>query len=55
MMKKKKPQKYEKPELKKIQLMAEEVLAISCKNVGGSGPRVPLHCGGASPCFKSGS
>ena len=52
MKEKKTKKKYEKPELKSIHLVAEEVLAIGCKTAS-SGP------GGAYctevPCSDSGS
>jgi hypothetical protein len=55
MMKQKKKEKYEKPELKTIQLHAEEVLAIGCKSIGSSGPDA-ASCGLLSTqCSASGS
>ena len=44
MKKKVKKEKYEKPELKTIQLHAEEVLAVGCKSIGSSGPAL-ASCG----------
>ena len=52
MKEKKKKEKYEKPELNSIHLLADEVLALGCKT-GSSGP------GGATcasvPCSELGS
>ena len=54
-MMKEKQKKYEKPELKKIQLMAEEVLAVGCKFPSGLGPRL-ANCNFPGPgCYKQGS
>lgn len=55
-MMKEKQKKYKKPELTKIQLMAEEVLAPGCKFPGGGPGPNGIGCGlPARPCFKSGS
>jgi len=40
-------QPYEKPRLRVIELVAEEVLGVGCKTAGGGGPIVP-------PCVASG-
>ena len=55
MKKKTKKEKYEKPELKSIQLHAEEVLVVGCKTIGGGGPLQASCVGGAVPCIGAGS
>jgi hypothetical protein len=40
---------YEKPSLKILNLMAEEVLAVGCKNVG-----LPAAAGPSPPCMIQG-
>ena len=52
MKEKKKKEKYEKPELVSIHLLAEEVLAVGCKSSSG-GP-AKAECA-ETPCFDSGS
>jgi hypothetical protein len=44
----KKNQPYEKPRLRVIELIAEEVLGIGCKTAAGGAPLPPncLSCGG---------
>ena len=37
-------QPYRQPRLRTIDLVAEEVLAIGCKNVGTSAPGSPRNC-----------
>jgi hypothetical protein len=51
-MKSKEP--YEKPELVVIELKAEEVLAVGCKNVGKNAVGVPI-CGEINRCNQRGS
>ena len=56
MNKKIKKQKYVKPELKTIQLHADEVLTIGCKTPGSTGATLSVDCGiGTSPCNSAGS
>lgn len=38
---KKSRQKYEKPRLRKIELAAEEVMAVGCKGTPGAAPGAP--------------
>ena len=55
MKEKNKKEKYEKPELKSIQLHAEEVLVVGCKSISSGGP-LKSNCVGAGPaCIGSGS
>jgi hypothetical protein len=55
MKKKTKKKKYEKPELKTIQLHADEVLVAGCKSFSSSGPESST-CGFPGPaCRGSGS
>ncbi len=50
-----KKEKYEKPELKTIQLHADEVLVVGCKSFTSSGP-ASSTCGfPGTPCKGSGS
>ena len=46
---------YEKPELREIQLHADEVLSSSCKNSGQTGPGGADCVFGASDCSTIGS
>lgn len=49
---------YKKPLLRKIELAAEEVMVVGCKQVTGAGnPGGPLSCitGGIGPCQGAGS
>jgi hypothetical protein len=56
MDKKIKKQKYVKPELKTIQLHADEVLSFGCKTPGSTGASLSANCGiGVSPCSLDGS
>ena len=49
-------ERYEKPELLVIELKAEEVLAVGCKNVGKNNVGTPDNvCGFAQGCNKRGS
>ncbi len=48
-------ERYEKPELVVIELKAEEVLAVGCKNVGKTAVGLPFACGQANRCNKIGS
>ena len=48
-------ERYEKPELVVIELKAEEVLAVGCKNVGKSAVGLPVVCGQANRCNQRGS
>ncbi|HAM50350.1 MAG TPA: hypothetical protein DCP92_06505 [Nitrospiraceae bacterium] len=55
----KKPEKmskrpYEKPRLRGIALVAEEVLAVSCKVASGASGKNGGHCG-FSPCSVPGA
>jgi len=46
---------YQKPELKVIDLAAEEVLAVGCKTISSPGTGgSPISCG-AAPCAAMGS
>jgi len=54
MEKKKKKEKYEKPQLKVIELKADEVLAAGCKLSGGPGGPIVPTCTGTS-CMSAGS
>ena len=45
MKKQAKKEKYEKPELKTIQLYAEEVLSLSCKGTSGAASGNSDSCG----------
>ncbi len=45
---------YEKPQLRIIQLAAEEVLAVGCKLVNGPGGPIAPTCTSSS-CFAPGS
>ena len=55
MKKNSKKEKYEKPELKSIQLHAEEVLVVGCKNLSSGGPLKTSCIGGGPACIGSGS
>ncbi len=49
-------ERYEKPELLVIELKAEEVLAVGCKNVGPeSAVGTAANCGFAQGCNRRGS
>ncbi len=45
---------YEKPQLRAINLAAEEVLAVGCKLDGGPGGPIGASCTSSS-CFAAGS
>jgi hypothetical protein len=45
---------YEKPKLRTIPLVAEEVLAINCKTSSGSPGKIASRCGFA-PCSVPGA
>jgi len=47
-------ERYEKPELLVIELKAEEVLAVGCKQPGKSNSGFPV-CGFAQGCNRRGS
>jgi hypothetical protein len=48
-------QPYEKPRLRPIELVAEEMLAVSCKKIrGGPGGIAGARCG-ITPCKGTGS
>jgi hypothetical protein len=51
----KKKKKYEKPELKSIHLLAEEVLAVGCKASLSGVPSAPSCDSGFTPCIDLGS
>ena len=53
-MEKKKKEKYEKPQLRVIELKADEVLAVGCKLSGGPGGPILPTCTG-SGCVDAGS
>jgi len=55
MKEKAKKEKYEKPELKSIQLHAEEVLVVGCKSISSGGPLKASCQGGGPACIGSGS
>jgi hypothetical protein len=48
-------ERYEKPELVRIELKAEEVLAVGCKGVGVRGVGMSPACGSAVGCNRRGS
>jgi hypothetical protein len=48
-------ERYEKPEMVVIELKAEEVLAVGCKNVGKTAQGLPFACGQANRCNRIGS
>lgn len=54
-------QRYEKPDIKVVELVADEVLAVGCKTpvagTGGKGkPAVPpFSCIGPTACYSRGS
>ena len=50
---KKDKQLYEKPRLRTIPLVAEEVLAVNCKTFQGAPGKTGNRCG-FSPCSNSG-
>jgi hypothetical protein len=50
-----KKKKYEKPELKSIQLHAEEVLVAGCKSISSGGPSQASCVTGGPACIGSGS
>jgi len=56
-----KKQPYEKPDIKAIELVADEVLAVGCKtSIAGSGGKgkpvaPPFSCTGPSACYSLGS
>ena len=58
---KQKKRPYDKPDVKIIELVADEVLAVGCKtNVSGSGGKgqpaiVPFSCVAPSACYSLGS
>lgn len=54
MKKQPKKEKYEKPELKSIQLYAEEVLSLGCKGISGTAVGNPISCS-VGACFETGS
>ena len=55
MKEKTKKEKYEKPELKRIQLHAEEVLVAGCKGISSGGP-LQASCVSSGPaCIGAGS
>ena len=45
---------YEKPSVRTINLVAEEVLALGCKLAGGPGGPIGANCPAAA-CFNPGS
>jgi hypothetical protein len=47
--------KYQKPELKVIELAADEVLVTGCKTYGGANAVGDLDCGIANNCAAPGS
>jgi hypothetical protein len=48
-------ERYEKPELVRIELRAEEVLAVGCKLVSRTGVGLQPACGSARGCNTRGS
>ena len=48
-------ERYEKPELVRIELKAEEVLAVGCKGPGNRGVGLNPACGSAAGCNRRGS
>lgn len=48
-------ERYEKPELGVIELKAEEVLAVGCKNPGPKFAVGTPACGPGVPCVAKGS
>ena len=51
--KKERKQKYNKPHLRVIELVADEVLGASCKLTMGGGPGQPVQC--TAGCYTAGS
>jgi hypothetical protein len=48
-------ERYEKPELVRIELKAEEVLAVGCKTVARTGVGLNPACGSVRGCNLRGS
>jgi hypothetical protein len=48
-------ERYEKPELVRIELKAEEVLAVGCKSIARTGVGARPACGSGAGCNQRGS
>ena len=54
-MEKQKKEKYEKPQLRVIELKADEVLGVGCKTLSGGATVTPPGCVGTGCGLVSGS